>query len=372
MKIVQFARYYPPIIGGVECYVNNLSKYLSSKNNEIVVITLLKKNMQKEEYLENITIKRVNLFEIKAAIQKNKGDLLHAHQYRLYQTDMAIKAAREINLPSVITLHGVYPANDLTRRIYYYLHNLLLAPRTLKFVERIIASTEDEATRILQLGAEKHKISFIPNAVDLDEIMQFSPNQTILRQLSSKYRIQYPTIMYTGHLAWNKRVEDAIDSMKLVLKEYPRARLLIVGEDWGRRSYLEERVREHGMNNNVIFTGFVSREELLHLYRLVDIFVMTSLYEGMPTVVLEAMAHKIPVIATNAGGTQYLIENEKNGILYPVGNTEILAKNICKLLNGDFNIQALVKNAYDIVVERYTWEIVSQQIQSLYVDILNN
>jgi glycosyltransferase involved in cell wall biosynthesis len=327
--------------------------------------------MQKEEKLENITIKRVHLYEIKSAIQKSKVDLLHAHQYRLYHTDIAIKAASNSNMPSVITLHGVYPGSDLLRRIYYYLHNLLLAPRTLKLVKRIIASTEIEATRILQLGAEKHKISFIPNAVDLDEIVQFNPNQIISKELSLKYKIRYPTIMYTGHLAWNKRVEDAIDSMKLVLKEYPKAKLLIVGKDWGRRSYLEKRVREQGITDNVIFTGFVTREELLHLYHLTDIFVMTSFYEAIPTVVLEAMAHKIPVIATNLSGTN-LIENEKNGLLYPVGDTEILAKNICKLLNGDFNMQALVKNAYDILVERYTWKVVSKQIQSLYADVLNN
>ena len=114
-------------------------------------------------------------------------------------------------------------------------------------------------------------------------------------------------------------------------------KLVIIGEDMGYQKELEELANKLRLENDVLFLGKVSDEVLFSAYSACTIFILPAFYEGLPTVVLEAMAYKKPVVATKTGGTQYLIKDGHTGFLVNYGKPEELVKKIKDILSSDIS-----------------------------------
>ena len=139
--------------------------------------------------------------------------------------------------------------------------------------------------------------------------------------------------------AWNGRTLltvcrlvpwKGVDAIVRRLPQFPDTRLVIAG-DGALRKKLAELATELGVADRVIFTGLISSAEVRHYMRHADAFVLNSTYEGLPHVVLEAMAAGTPVIATNAGGTGEVVENDATGLLIPIGDDDALEAAIRRL-----------------------------------------
>ena len=138
-----------------------------------------------------------------------------------------------------------------------------------------------------------------------------------------------PTIVAVGRLAKAKDYFTMLKAFSIVLKEIP-ARLLIVG-DGEERKKIENLIKELNISENVLLLGF-QKNPLKYMARA-DIFVLSSILEGFPNVLVEAMACGAPVISTDCqSGPNEIIENGKNGFLVPVADENILAEKIVKLL----------------------------------------
>ena len=123
----------------------------------------------------------------------------------------------------------------------------------------------------------------------------------ILRNLKSGPK--RPTLA-RARCYWNKGLEKVIEAMPLLTKEFGRIELLIVGPDYaGYSANLLSMARKLGVHDSVVMTGKVSDEELLFYYSVADVFLLPSLYEGLSTSLLEAMASHVPVIASRFGGS---------------------------------------------------------------------
>lgn len=139
--------------------------------------------------------------------------------------------------------------------------------------------------------------------------------------------------------AW-KGVDDIIRAVAKI----PHCRLLIVG-DGPLESTLKKLVKDQNLAERVIFTGFVPKALIPSYLKQSDLFVLNSTYEGLPHVVLEAMYFKVPVIATDAGGTKELVINNQTGILIPPRNCQELTEKINLLLNNPQLASTLANNA---------------------------
>jgi glycosyltransferase involved in cell wall biosynthesis len=219
MNITQFVRYFSPVIGGVENYVLNLSRTLVRRGHNVTVYTLKIHGTRESEVIDGVLVKRYKLWNLLSQLRKTRTDVVHCHQYRLYHTDLAVWSISSMNIPVVLTLHGVYPPSDIWHAIYYKCHDLFLAQRTLHLVRKITALTPDEIERITKLGASQNKITIIPNAINIEEFEHIPRNAR--EDFRRKFGIKEDdkVILFVGHLAWNKRVEDIIRALPMMSQD---------------------------------------------------------------------------------------------------------------------------------------------------------
>ena len=128
-------------------------------------------------------------------------------------------------------------------------------------------------------------------------------------------------------------------------------------------------VLDFGLSGHIIFTGI--RKDMPGVYCACDMMVNTSLIEGLPMTILEAMASRLPIIATKVGAVPQVIKNEKNGILLEPGNPDALFRAIISLANDSSKRQALAQVAYKDVREHFSDRRMSEEYKNFYQKLLN-
>jgi glycosyltransferase involved in cell wall biosynthesis len=139
-----------------------------------------------------------------------------------------------------------------------------------------------------------------------------------------------------GKLHPQKGHRYLIEAVPRILAQFPETVVLIAGEG-ALRSQIEEQIAQAGLNDAVRLIGV--RRDVARIYAISDLFVLASLWEGMPNVVLEAMAAGLPVVATDVDGTREAVLDRQTGLLVPPADAAALARAICALL-GDANVRA--------------------------------
>ncbi len=143
-----------------------------------------------------------------------------------------------------------------------------------------------------------------------------------------------PLVGFVGRVVREKGVVELVEAMGLVIKRFPRARLLIVGDndrDTGAKTALRVAIDRNGLAGKVICSGYLD-DVRVALYAM-DIFVLPSHREGLPLTIMEAMAAGKPVVATNIRGCREEVVHGETGLLVPVGDIEALAAALVDLLS---------------------------------------
>jgi glycogen(starch) synthase len=196
-------------------------------------------------------------------------------------------------------------------------------------------------------------IAEIPNGVDTQ---RFSPSP------NGPEPDGVADLLFVGRLAKQKGLDVLLDALALL----PNAvwRLRIVG-DGPERVALANQARRLGMENRVVFHGWAQRDELPQLYRSSDIFVFPSNDEGMPNVLLEALACGLPVVATRVAGNDQLISTE-NGFLVPPRDPTAFAAGLAPLLNDPSLRLRLGIRSRGLAVERYAWSTAARAYEGIF------
>ena len=171
-----------------------------------------------------------------------------------------------------------------------------------------------------------------------------------------------------GRLSPQKGIADLLYAAKIVVADFPELVFLIIG-DGELRSQLEEQVSQLELQRNVLFTG--ARSDIEELLPIMDVFVNSSHWEGLPTVIMESMAAKVPIIATNVGGNSELIQNNETGWLVPSQDNQRLATKIAQvLLMPQDELDLIRQNAYQRVHQRFSIEAVARQHEIFYEQLI--
>ncbi len=213
----------------------------------------------------------------------------------------------------------------------------------------------------------KNHIRVIYNGVDTHPPLL--PEQTI-RQLRENYRIQpeEKIILSCGRLNYQKGFSYLIEAALLAAQSRQKWKFIILGEG-NIRGKLENQIKKYHLSN-VLLAGH--QEETDKFYQMADIFVLTSLFEGTPNVVLEAMAHHLPVIATEVNGVKEIIENGKNGYLIPSQNACALYKQLEQILPDTETLNRLQEAGYETVRTRFSWEKFTLEFNDYLRDVIKN
>jgi glycosyltransferase involved in cell wall biosynthesis len=206
------------------------------------------------------------------------------------------------------------------------------------------------------------EIHVIPNGIDLGEYNGVTIN--------SDRKPGIKNILFVGRLHPVKGVQYLITAMKIVQDKIPGARLILVG-DGEDRERLESLSMQLGIKEYVQFAGEVPHENVQVFMQQADIFVLPSLYEGLPNVILEAMACGLPIVATRTGGIPDIIMDNTNGFLVEIKDTETIAIKIILLLQ-DTALWKRISDNNKLLVKKYTWNNVIIKLEKIYQLSLNS
>jgi glycosyltransferase involved in cell wall biosynthesis len=228
--------------------------------------------------------------------------------------------------------------------------------------DRFIAVSNFTYAIALHIGINPDKICIINNGINLS-----------LPEKASKLKLSgSPKILYVGRLDPIKNIETLIYAFAEIRKEFPLAKLYLVGDGKGSDN-LKKLAVSLGVQENISFEGFVKPgREVLSYYKSCDLFVLPSKKENFPITILEAMASKIPVILSDiSGGPRELVKHKENGLLFEPGNPHELASMIALLARNQELCKKFVETSYLRIKENYSWENIGERYYALCVRLLN-
>ena len=251
----------------------------------------------------------------------------------------------------VYTKHGIgFTAEELKNR------NLIRKIRDFvvdKCVKHYIALTShDRQIMIKILRIKESKTSIIFNGID-----------SSFGERIKTPRNKYPTIGVVGRLTKQKGIDYLINAIPLVAKRYPDLKVLVVGSG-EEKVGLKDLAHKLGVSDRIQFLGY--QKNIADFISRMDIFILPSIWEGFPYVLLEAMLLKRPIIATNIFGVSEIIENGKSGVLVKPRDSQDIANAIVDLVSNRAKALQIGDNAYKRVITNYTLEKTISKTEKLY------
>lgn len=286
------------------------------------------------------------------------------HTRNLAALEMQVIAAL---IPGVKRVHGEHGRDihdiDGTNKKYNFLRKSLRP-----LVHRYIAVSQDLAQWLAQVvEVPAAKIKQIYNGVDQQV---FAPGSVGVSTPIGFMADDAQIIGTVGRLAEVKDQRTLIEAFGLLVQgdsTQKKLRLIIVG-DGPMHQALCDKITELGLSEHVWMSG--DRDDIPHLLRMMDVFVLPSLGEGISNTLLEAMATGLPVIATRVGGSPELIEEGVNGCLVPVGDAVALARHLKEILAEPQTLASYGENSLHKVRQSFDWDRTVEQYLAVYDQLL--
>lgn len=287
--------------------------------------------------------------------KKNPYSILHLHG-DFTEAYFGGKLSKKIKIPAIITIHAGLNKRLLKFKNAEYFRNM----------DKIICVSNEIAEDLKSIGIEGKKLEIISSGIYLNEFKNIDENRIIF--LRNQY--SEPIIISVGVLRVNKGFKYLIESFRIIKEKFNTATLLIIGDGPDRNELKAQAENIKG----IYFLGRQNHDKVIEYLKIADIFILPSVStyndrEGTPTVVMEAMAAGLPVVATNVGGVADLIKNRKNGLVISHGHTEELAAAIIELINNvDISKKMSAQNLEDIKIKN--WPDIAELVNEVYESVL--
>jgi glycosyltransferase involved in cell wall biosynthesis len=355
MKIALVAKSVYPTRGGVELHVHNLALEMVARGNQVQVF-IAKNGVEHSPDVGYPVRTHSSLYGLYSAFAKESFDVVHAHGARSAIASGALVAGNSLGLRTVFTPHCFYPPSDWQGGLKRRLFDPTVGKLGMRHAHHIICLTENDRRDAIDCGAEAEKIRIIPNAIRPPQL----PAADAVAEFRQRHQLG-AFLLSVGRLHRVKRGDFLISALTHLPTEI---QLLFIGPDGGCLEEWRTLADKLHLGDRVRFLGSVSDSEVLLAYRGSAALVMASAYEGLPTVLLEAMALDIPVIAADSGGISCLIEHGINGLLYPYGDQDTFSRNVkfCLARPQD----AMLERAHHRVLSQYSWPANAGRIAELY------
>lgn len=303
------------------------------------------------------------LRELTTYCQAGKFDLLHTHKYK--DTILGTIAAARCGIPHVVrTVHGLTEPFRGFHAFRMGLYELCDSLAVRLKVERLIAvSSQIEQVLSRRYGPEK--VVQIHNGIRLDQVQRIRAPQ-VTRQLlgiDPAHRL----IGTVGRLTAVKGHEHFLEAAQRLLRDRRDLRFVIVG-DGPLLDHLQERARQLGVADYVTFLGH--RDDTYDLIGAMDLFVLPSLHEGIPMVLLEAMALARPVVATRVGGIPEVITDSIQGLLIPTADPTALAEACRRFLDDKHLAERCGRAGLLRAQEDFSAESMGEKVAALYHELV--
>lgn len=390
LSVMMLTWEFPPrIIGGISPHVYYLSRSLARNGVKVFVVTCDFPGAPQHEVLDGVEVFRVdsyknpspdfatwvylmnvNMQKEAAAIIKNLDeniDVLHAHDWLVATAGIGLKHV--FRKPLFATIHST----EIGRRNGIHLDHERMIHETEAWLTyeawKVICCSDYMISHVRwAFGLPPDKQVMIPNGVNTDVYAEAQSKD--LTQFRRRFALPSEKIvLFVGRLVYEKGVHVLVNAIPKVLDRI-NAKTVIVGNGY-MKEQISGIVKGLGIDQKVMFTGFVDDETLRRLQTCADVSVVPSLFEPFGIVALEAMAAKSPVVVSDTGGLAEIVEHDVDGIKVYTNNPDSLAWGITRVLTDERNANRLRSNAYRKIQEKYNWDKIAKQTIDVYRTVLN-
>ena len=301
--------------------------------------------------------------EVKNLLKQQSVELVHAHGTRANSNVLC--AARSLGIPVIYTVHGwsFHPdQKPLTRKIRIMGEKYLTSKTNLNI--SVSASNQQSGKQYIS----SFNSIVINNGIDLKKFNPANPHNDIRSEL--KIPADKILVLFIARFTSHKQPLALIEAFAKSYQQNPKLHLLMVG-DGDQKDEAKNLIRRLKMQDHITLEAF--RQDVPDVLASADIFVLPSLWEGLPIGLLEALAMGKAVIATNVDGTSEIIENEKNGLLVDTGNLiSNLASSLVELSKDKQKRDEFSRQAINTITERYNAANMTREIERVYLEVLGN
>ena len=326
-------------IGGIAQHVKNLENFLEKNYNTVEIIssentfTIPIKGLKNPSFM-------ISSF-LKTKFKKN-FDIVHAHNI---PSALAMK-----NSPGkkILTIHGIF-SEQIDQLHGKTTGNISkkYEKDALSWADMITVISKESYDYYTSLG---HKVIQIPNAIDISSLSTDEDR---------KYEKQ---VLFAGRLSKEKGVKTLIE----ICKKLPHdIHLIIIGDG----PEVENLKKLESSQNNIHYLGSKNHQQTISLIKGSDVLVQPSFSEGISTTILESMACKTAIVASNVGGNLELIQDQESGILVEPTNPEMFCEKIIELISDKSLRNKLSTLSYENV-KKYDWNIIGKQYLELYNSLI--
>ena len=300
----------------------------------------------------------VDLWRLVRLIRKlGPFDLLHGHSSK--GGALGRLAARRLGIPSVYTPNAFVTLDPTLSRWKRAVYGRV-ERRLARYGSAIIAVSREEVEHAQALGIEPGKIHLVANGIAPPP---FPPRDEVRARLGIS--AEELVVGFVGRFSSQKAPEVMVDAFAMVLNERPNARLVMVGSG-PLEAEVRLRIDQKGLSSKVRLLGDVVATAVMPAF---DVFCLSSRYEGMPYVFVEALAAGLPIVSTQVGGATMCIEPEQNGLIVPPDKADALAAGIASILD-DAERRRRFGSASAGIAARFTAERMVEETLDVYLRIL--
>ena len=295
---------------------------------------------------------------VRKHVEEGGINLIHAHTI-MPDGFAALLLGGEFNIPVVCTVHGsdisIYPHESRAR--------LLVTKWALRRINHLIAVSEDLGKKVnLLIGSKEVKV--IRNGAD-EELFHANAKSAARTSLGLPDKVKI--VLFIGNLLRVKGPEYLLQAIAHISSS--DFLLYLVG-DGMLRAKLRAQAEHLGISARCVFVGARPHEEIASWLSAVDCLVLSSVSEGFPTIIAEAMMCRVPVVATAVGGIPEVVKHGRTGLLVQPRDPVSLGEAICSALQNDTNIQIMVNRAEEAARAELTWEANARKTVEVYREAL--
>ena len=375
--------------GGIVFLAVDLAQEISEMGHNVTIYTTdldfsngpnkFNKKLPRIEKFEKFLINRTHVwFSLKLffvntsmskEIENDKPDIIHTIGLRSFQSIIAWRVSKKLNIPLVVSDQGGLTTHPFLAESGFFLKTLYKIQDF--FIKKIIndasviSVANEYEQKIFSSLNKKSRIEIIRNGVNLKKLVS-------KHNFKEKYQINSNFILFVGRFSKSKGIETLINAFSIVKNELKDSdiRLVIMGVDFGYQAEMEKLIKKLNLSEEIKVIKNPPRDDVISAYGESEFLVLPAQWELSPLVPLESFAFKKPVISTNSHGIPYTVQNNKNGILVEPENSFELSNAIVKLLNDPELRNKLGLSGYNFVNEECNCVSMAKNSLKLYEDIL--
>jgi len=372
--------------GGTVDLLYQLSRGLSNRGHNVVLYTSDYK--LDCDYIKSLEGVKVHPFHSRLDIaglhvmpgiisesRKNirEFDVIHMHCFRSFQNLVLHHYATKSGIPYIVDAHGSAPRITAGRRgpvvFFKWLYDVLFGYRVLRDAGQLVAETQVGADEYIKLGAARDKITLIHPPIDTDGFAELPPAGMFRHKQNIGNR---KVVMFLGRINWIKGIDFLVESIALLAKQRQDVVLVIVGPDDGYKQALEKHINDLGIQDRVLFTGFLGGTDKLSALVDADVLIQPSIYEQGARPSLEAILCNTPVIVSSNTGAGEDIHKMDAGYLVEHGDVAGLRHAIQYIFDNPDEARIKTQKAKEYIRTNLSLAAQTEKYEKLYEEVIEN